>query len=154
VWRNELRTEIVTAGTKRVRSYDLDGNLLWDLAGMSILTIGTPFAHEGLLYVSSGYVLDPRRPVYAIHAGAQGDITLPANKLSNQSIAWCQPSAAPYNPSILAYRDRLYVLYDKGLLACFDAASGDVLYDRQRIPNGRAFTSSPWAYAGKIFCLN
>jgi outer membrane protein assembly factor BamB len=154
VWRNELRTEIVTAGTKRVRSYDLDGKLLWDLAGMSVLTIGTPFAHEGLLYVSSGYVLDLRRPIYAIRPGAQGDITLPANKSSTQSIAWCQRSAAPYNPSPLAYRDRLYVLYDKGFLACFDAASGDVMYDRQRIPNGRAFTSSPWAYGGKIYCLN
>ena len=24
----------------------------------------------------------------------------------------------------------------------------------QRLPNGRAFTSSPWAYGGKVFCLN
>jgi len=154
VWRNELRTEIVTAGTNRVRSYDLDGNVLWELVGMSVITIGTPFAHDGLLYLSSGYVLDLRRPVYAIRPGGQGDITLAANKSSNQSIAWCQRSAAPYNPSILAYRDRLYVLYDKGFLACLDAASGDVLYDRQRIPNGRAFTSSPWAFGGKVFCLN
>jgi hypothetical protein len=22
------------------------------------------------------------------------------------------------------------------------------------VPNGRAFTSSPWAYDGKVFCLN
>jgi hypothetical protein len=29
-----------------------------------------------------------------------------------------------------------------------------VKFDKQRIPNGRAFTSSPWAYAGKVFCLN
>ena len=101
-----------------------------------------------------GYVLDLRRPVYAIRPGAQGDITLPANKSSTQSIAWCQRAAAPYNPSMLAYRDRLYVVYDKGFLACFDAGSGDVMYDRQRIPNGRAFTSSPWAYGGRVFCLN
>ena len=33
VWENELRTEIVTAGTNRVRSYDLDGKLLWELQG-------------------------------------------------------------------------------------------------------------------------
>ena len=29
-----------------------------------------------------------------------------------------------------------------------------MIYDRQRIPDGRAFTASPWAYDGKIFCLN
>ena len=154
VWPNPLRTELVTAGTNRVRSYDLDGNLLWQLAGMSIITIGTPFAQDGLLYVGSGYVLDLRRPLYAIRPGGAGDISLAAGKNSNETIAWCQRMAAPYNPSVLVYRDRLYVLYDKGLFACFDAHTGDVVYDKQRIPNGRAFTSSPWAYGGKVFCLN
>src|SRR5438105_2206049 len=67
VWKNEQRTEIVTAGTKRVRSYDLDGKVLWELSGMSVLSIPTPFAADGLLYVTSGYVLDPvMKPVYAI----------------------------------------------------------------------------------------
>ena len=32
VWENELRTEIVTAGRNKVRSYDLDGKLLWKSA--------------------------------------------------------------------------------------------------------------------------
>ena len=154
VWQNQLRTELVTAGTNRVRSYDLDGNVLWELSGMSIITIGTPFAQDGLLYVGSGYVLDLRRPLYAIRPGGKGDISLPSNKDSNETIAWCQRMAAPYNPSVLVYRDRLYVLYDKGIFACFDARTGDVVYDKKRIPNGRAFTSSPWAYGGKVFCLN
>ena len=46
------------------------------------------------------------------------------------------------------------MLYDRGFFAAFDAATGEEVYDKQRIPNGRAFTSSPWAYDGKIFCLN
>jgi outer membrane protein assembly factor BamB len=154
VWQNDLRTELVTAGTTRARSYDLDGNALWSFEGMSIITIGTPFASGGLLYVSSGYVLDLKRPIYAIRPGGQGDITLPANKDTSPAIAWCQRTGAPYNPSPLAYRDRLYVLYDKGLFACFDAQSGDVIYNRQRIPDGRAFTASPWACGGKVFCLS
>ena len=33
VWENRVGTEIVTAGTGKVRSYDLDGNLLWELTG-------------------------------------------------------------------------------------------------------------------------
>ena len=35
VWENEKRTEIVTSATGKVRSYDLDGKLLWQLGGMS-----------------------------------------------------------------------------------------------------------------------
>ena len=42
IWENELRTEIVTTGTDRVRSYDLDGDLLWELTGMSSITVPTP----------------------------------------------------------------------------------------------------------------
>src|SRR5213079_1938418 len=76
VWENEQRAEIVTPGTGKVRSYDLDGKLLWSFKGMSSITIGTPYADQGLLYVSSGFVMDKSRPLYAIRAGASGDISL------------------------------------------------------------------------------
>ncbi len=155
VWKNELRTELVTAGTNRVRSYDLDGKLLWDFEGMSVITIATPFAQNGLLYISSGYVLDmKRKPVYAIRPGGKGDITLAAGSNSNETIAWCQRNAGPYNPSVLVYGERMYVLYDRGLMACYNALTGAEIYEKQRIPNGRAFTASPWAFGGKIFCLS
>jgi outer membrane protein assembly factor BamB len=154
VWTNDQRTEITTAGTKKVRSYDLDGKLLWSLGGMSGITIATPYAYKGLLYVSSGYVIDKKRPLYAIRPGANGDISLAEGQTANQWIAWSRPQAAPYNPTTLAYHDRLYVLYDGGLLACFNALDGAVMYERQRIPEGKAFTSSPWAYGDRIFCLN
>jgi hypothetical protein len=39
-------------------------------------------------------------------------------------------------------------------VACFDAISGKELYSPKRLPNGQAFTTSPWANQGKIFCLN
>jgi hypothetical protein len=154
VWKNKFRTEIVTAGTSQVRSYDLDGKLLWSLRGMSSITIATPYEADGLLYVTSGYVADQTRPIYAIKPGASGDITLAEGTTSSESIAWSVPKGAPYNPSTLVYHGRLYVLYDAGLFACYDASSGKEIYSRQRIPNGRAFTSSPWAYGDKIFCLN
>ncbi|MCL4216275.1 MAG: PQQ-binding-like beta-propeller repeat protein [Candidatus Hydrogenedentes bacterium] len=61
VWVNEHRVEIVTAGSDQVRSYGLDGELLWTLQGMSSITIATPYAADGLLYLSSGYVGDKQR---------------------------------------------------------------------------------------------
>ena len=83
--------EVVTAGTGRCAPYDLDSKLLWEFGGMSILSIPTPFAAGGLLYVTSGYVLDPLRPVYAIRPGAAGDVSLKKGEKSNKYIAWCQP---------------------------------------------------------------
>ncbi|HEY8503045.1 MAG TPA: PQQ-binding-like beta-propeller repeat protein, partial [Gemmataceae bacterium] len=152
VWENDKRTELVTNGTKRVRSYDLEGNLLWEMGGNSAITIPTPFARHGLLYVGSGYVLDPRKPLVAVKPGATGDITPKQDGPLGEYIAWRQPKAAPYNPSFLVYGDYLYVLYDRGQLSCFDAKTGKQLYDQERVRG--QYTASPWAYGGKVFCLN
>jgi outer membrane protein assembly factor BamB len=156
VWQNDKRTELVTAGSKRVRSYDLDGKLLWELRGMSIISIPTPFARHGLLYVSSGYVGDPfLRPVWAIRPGGSGDITLPDGERSGKFVAWCQSHAGPYHPTPLVYGDYLYILYDRGVLACYEAKTGKEVYSRQRLTRGAAaFTASPWANDGKVFCLS
>lgn len=154
IWENAARTEIVTPGTVQTRSYGLDGKLLWWLKGASSITIATPFAAGGLLYVSSGYVGSPLKPIYAIRPGAEGDISLPRQGRTNRFIAWCDWGAAPYNPSTLVYQDRLYVLWDRGLFGAFNAGSGAPLFERERIPDGRGFTASPWAYDGKIFCID
>jgi outer membrane protein assembly factor BamB len=154
VWENPIRTELVTTGSSRVRSYDLEGNLLWQLAGMSSITIPTPVAGSGLLFVSSGYVMDQLRPLYAIRPGAKGDISLKEGENGNGSIAWSQRKAGPYNPSPLAYRDHLYVLFDRGFLSCHQAETGKDLYSQKRLGEGSGFTASPWAYGGKVFCLS
>jgi outer membrane protein assembly factor BamB len=155
VWENEKRTEIITAGTNRVRSYDLDGKLLWELGGMSSIVIPTPFSQSGLLYITSGYVADEKRPVFVVRPGASGDITLKDGKSSNEYIVWSQPQAGPYNPSPLVYGDYYYTLFDRGFLTCHEAKTGKEVYGKQRIdPAASAFTASPWAYNGKIFALS
>jgi outer membrane protein assembly factor BamB len=155
IWQNELRTEIITAGTKKARSYDLNGKLLWEITGMSTLTIPTPFSDDGLLYVTSGYANDEHRPVYAIRPGASGDISLENGKSSNQYIAWSLPQGGPYIPSSILYGGRYYTLLDSGFLTCHDAKTGQEIYGKQRIdPASGTFTSSPWAYNDCIFCLS
>lgn len=154
VWENGTRTEIVTPGTGRVRSYDLDGKLLWEFGGMSSIAIPTPFTRHGLLYIASGYVGDQKRPVFVIKPGARGDISLKDGQTSNDFIAWFHPQAGPYNPSPLVYGDYYYTLYDRGLFTCHDAKTGREVYGKQRISQDvSAFTASPWAYNGKVFAL-
>jgi outer membrane protein assembly factor BamB len=155
IWKNSQRTEIVTPGSDAVRAYDLDGKLLWSLTGMSSITIATPYAEGDLLYISSGYVGDKKhRPIYAIRPGASGDISLAEGETTNAWIAWSQPMSAPYNPTTLVYRDRLYVLYDRGTLSCYDAKTGAPLYEGEKLPQGAGYTASPWASNGNVFCLN
>lgn len=156
IWEHDGITEIVTSGTVKVRSYDLDGKLLWSLKGMSEITIATPYAYDGLLYLSSGYVGDKTwRPIYAVRPGAKGDITLAEGETSNEFIAWFHKVGAPYNPSTIVYEDRLFVLHDKKKMDCYNSKTGELIYEKAPFPKGTAgFTSSPWAYGGNLFCLN
>lgn len=156
IWKNQKRTELVVPGRNKVRSYGLDGKLLWEFGGMSTIVIPTPFASSEFLYVCSGYVGDKVRPFFAIRPGAEGDITLKDGETSNAYIAWANKTAAPYNPSPILYKGRLHVLMDFGFMAAFDAATGAELYGKQRIntEGSSGFTASPWAYQDKIFCLS
>ena len=155
VWEHHGRTEIVTCGEKENRSYSPDGKLLWHFDGrMSVLTIPSPFAVDGLLYITSGYFQDKKRPVYALRPGAAGDITLSEGETSNEHIAWSLEKMGPYNPSPIVYGGFYYTLLDRGMLTCHDAKTGELVFDRTRFPQGASFTASPWAYNGKLFFLD
>lgn len=151
IWSNKLRTEIVTVGPGIAISYDLEGKELWRMSGMSYLTVPSPFAHDGMLYIDAGV----SRGLYAIKPGAAGDISLEDESKSNDFVAWSDPRAGTYIPTPLAYQGGLYVLYDKGILARFDLRTGKQTYKTRIDPAGAGdFTTSPWAYNGKIFCLS
>jgi outer membrane protein assembly factor BamB len=143
VWKSPQRTEVVTVGPGTAVSYDEDGKELWRLAGMTATPIPSPFAYQGWLYVNGGR----GKSLTAIKPGATGNLT------PGEFVAWSQPRGGTYLPTEVAYEGALYALSDTGILSRFDAKTGSVSY-RSRIEGGGAFTSSPWAYNGKVFCLS
>ena len=155
VWENELRTEIVVPGQRVNRSYSLDGEELWSFDGdMSILVIPSPFAAHGMCYLSSGYVGDAHRPTFAIRPGASGRIDTEDGFVNSKFIEWYQPRASPYNTTQIVYGDYLYTVYDQGFMTCHNAKTGEEVYGKKRFSPKGSFTSSPWAYGGKVFCLS
>jgi outer membrane protein assembly factor BamB len=148
VWKT-LRTEVVTVGPGVAVSYDAAGKELWRLSGMSATPVPSPFAYEGLLYVNGGR----GKALFAIRPGATGDLTPGENGKHSEFVAWSEPRGGTYLPTEVAYAGALYALSETGILSRFDAKTGKVSY-RSRIDGGGAFTSSPWAYNGKVFCLS
>ena len=153
VWQNDLRTEIVTAGSGKVRSYDLDGKVLWEMSDMSKTAIPTPMSALGLLYVTSGQFMDSLRPLYAIRPGASGNISLVGDADKNDFVAWSLPLAGPYHPSPVVIGELLFVLHDRGFLACYDARTGQEIYSKKRV-GPATFTASPWTNGQRLFCMN
>ena len=150
VWRHALRTEIVAVGPETVVSYDLNGKELWRMSGMAATPIPTPFAYEGLLYINGGR----GRPLFAIRPGASGDISLKDDQTSNQYVVWSQARGGTYLPSPVAYQGFIYTLTETGILNRYDAKTGKQTYKTRIDPAATAFTTSPWAYNGKLFCLS
>ena len=172
VWKNAARTEIVTCGARKVRSYDPEtGKQLWELGqaaagegggvgrggmgGMSRVA-ASPAAGGELLYVGLGGAgPGGGGTLYAIKPGASGDITLKTGETASAGVAWTRPRAAPGMASALVYRGHVYVVEERGgLLHCYDAKTGEPAYSRERLPGARGFTSSPWAADGKVYFLD
>jgi outer membrane protein assembly factor BamB len=150
VWQHALRTEIVAVGPSAVVSYDLAGKELWRMSGMSGAPVPMPFAYEGLLYINGGQ----GAVIVAIRPGAKGDISLGKDQTSNDNVVWSQARAGTYLPSPVAYKGGIYSLNEKGILTRFDARTGKQTYKTRIDPAATAFTTSPWAYNGKLFCLS
>jgi outer membrane protein assembly factor BamB len=167
VWKNKERTEIVCVGSPRVRSYDpATGKQLWELNGINGQIKASPIADGERLYVGSGGGpgaggfgggrggAGGARPLFAVKAGASGDITLKDSAKSNDGIAWYLPNAGPSTASPLVYHGHLYITEERGgLVCCYDAKTGKQIY-KERLSGARGFTSSPWAYDAKIFFLD
>jgi hypothetical protein len=145
IWQHDSKTEIITTGTVKNRSYDLDGKVIWEFGGMSTIAIPTPLERFGMLFLTSGYVGDNNRPVFVVKPGAKGT-------LGAEHIAWQLPQAGPYNPSPIIYGNYYYTLMDRGFFTAHDARTGTEIYGKQRIdPAAAAFTASPWASREKIY---
>lgn len=142
------REEIITNGTK-IRGYDPEtGKLLWTLGPNSEVTVATPVAAHGLVFVTGGY--PPVRPVYAIRPGGSGDISLAAGTSSSEMIPWSNRTEGTYIPTPIAYGDHLYTVNNNGVVTAYDARTGQRAF-RGRVGVGGTFSASPVAADGRLF---
>ncbi|MCP9495283.1 MAG: PQQ-like beta-propeller repeat protein [Pyrinomonadaceae bacterium MAG19_C2-C3] len=150
VYEGKTRPELITNATKFIRGYDpLTGKELWQLSGNSEITTPTPIITHDLIFVTSGY--RPIQPIYAIKLGANGDISLKDDKESNDFIAWSKKRGGTYMPTPIAYGDYLYTCGNNGVITCYNARTGESIYQKRIADRGGAFTASPVAADGKLY---
>jgi outer membrane protein assembly factor BamB len=145
--------ELVTNASNFVRGYDpKTGKELWKLGGSSKITAPTPIFTNGLHIVASGRA--PERPVFAVKAGARGDLTLAKDATTSAQIAWSKTGRGSYMPTPLAHAGIVYMLANNGVLDAYDVETGKELY-RQRLPLvGSGFSASPVMADGKLYLSN
>jgi outer membrane protein assembly factor BamB len=149
VYEGEARAELITGGTKFARGYDPQtGKELWRLSRHAEITVPTPLAACGLIFITSGY--RPIQPIYAIRPGANGDISLKEGQEVNSSVAWSKKRGGPYMTTPVAYGDYLYACSNSGIVTCYEARTGKQIY-QERLGGSGGYTASPVAADGKLY---
>jgi outer membrane protein assembly factor BamB len=150
VYQGPPRDELITHGTKFIRAYDpRTGKELWRLGPNSEVTTPTPIVAHGLIFVTNGY--RGVQPIYAIRPGGSGDLTLKGEATSSDFIAWSTMRGGPYTPTPVVYGDLLYTLSNQGVLAAYQARTGERVYQERVAGKGGAFSASPVAGDGKLY---
>lgn len=156
LWKNKIRTELVTAGGSQMRSYDPQtGKLLWSMAGSGRTGV-TPVADSERLYVDS-YQRDSgyKGVLAAIRAGAAGDISLQPDETSNSFVAWSVIIQGCRMASPAICHDCVYLSEEfAGIIRCYDAKTGKEHY-RKRVPGAaNGFTASALVNGDKVYFID
>ncbi len=150
VYEGKGRAELVTNATRAIRGYDpATGKELWKLVGNPEVTATTPIFGHDLIFVVNSY--RPNQPIYAIKPGATGDISLKDGKESNEYVAWSKQRGGSYMPTPLIYGDYLYICSNNGTLSCYNAKTGERLYQERIGGKGGSYSASPVAGDGKLY---
>ena len=159
-WQNSLRTEIVTSGLK-ARGYDPgNGALLWELDLRGGRNSCTPSPSGDQIYLGNesrnkGDIYDGGGFLFAVKAGASGDISIASEATSGGHVAWVAGNSGISMASPIAAGGNVYVFNrGNGLLNAYAEKDGSPVLSKQRLPNARKFWASPWAYDGHVFAAD
>ena len=140
-------TEIVVTGGDVVTGHDpATGRELWRANGLnpyndsSNRIVASPIVVGDMVYAPSR-----ERPILALKAGGRGDV-------SKSALLWTF-DAGPDVPTPVTDGAYVYVINDRGIMACLDAKTGREHYSRQRLRPG-TYSASPVLADGKIYVTN
>jgi outer membrane protein assembly factor BamB len=144
------RAQMIVNGFKHAGAYDVEtGKEIWRLQGGGDIPVPTPVVAHGLVFLTSAH--GPMAPLYAIRLDAAGDISLKPGETSNQSVAWSYARDGAYMITPIVYGDYLYNAKNNGALSCYNARTGERMYQTRLGSGTSGFTASPVAGDGKVY---
>ena len=127
--------ELVLSSSPQVAAYDPEtGKELWTLDCLSGEIGPSPGFLDGVVFAANEYA-----NLVAIKPGSPAEIL------------WENNEYLPEVASPVAYNGLLYIATSYGVLACFDAVSGEMLWEYEA---DQGFYASPIIADGKLFCLD
>ncbi|MDP6409775.1 MAG: PQQ-binding-like beta-propeller repeat protein [Planctomycetota bacterium] len=144
----ESRSQVVVNGFKHIGGYDLaSGAQLWKLVGGGDLPTPTPIFAQGLVFITNAH--GRFAPILAIDPAASGELAMKAEE--SEYMVWSRMRRGNYMQTPLVHGDGLYLCSDAGILACYDARSGEERFRERLGSGGTGFTASAVAGDGKLY---
>lgn len=150
VYRSGDKTLLFVNGYKHIGCYDATtGKEIWKLKGTGDIPVPTPIVAHDLVFITNAH--GRGAPIYAIRLDATGDISLEENMTSNKYIAWSVPRDGAYMITPLVYGNYLYSSKNNGVLSCYEAKTGERVYQERLGDGTTGFTASPVAGSDKLY---
>lgn len=136
------RPQAILVGPGNIRSHSPDtGDYLWEVDGPALCYVAAAVTDEDTVYATGGY---PKKALLAIRADGAGNVT-------DTHVAWKSDRKAGYVPTPLLHEGLLYAVADNGLMRCYDAADGDILWEQEL---DAKFYSSPVVVNDTIYVFD
>ena len=144
VIRHLGKTQVITAASGAVRSYDLDsGEIIWQCSGLTGNVTPCPVIDGDYVICMSGY---KGYAAMAIPLTETGDIS------GSETILWQRDRGTPYIPSPLLYDGLLfYSQSNQSILTCVDSKTGETVYGPERIGQLSNIYASPVGASGRVY---
>ena len=138
------KTQVITAASGFVRSYDLDtGDIIWQCSGLTGNAIPCPVVEGDYVICMTGY---QGYSAMAIPLTETGDIS------DSEKILWKKERGTPYIPSPLLYEGLIfYNQSNQAILTCLDAKTGEVAFGPKRVGELSNIYASPVGAGGRVY---
>jgi len=149
---SKQKTQLIINGWPWIMSYDLEsGKEIWKIRGGGDNPVPTPFEANGWIYVTNAH--GGKSPIYVVRPEATGDITPSIETPANEGVVWSVERGGSYLSTPVVYQDYLYLGNTNGSVRCFNAKTGEKLF-QERLDVGAGIISSLVAADGKIYCAS
>ena len=144
---------LLSQGAKAFYAYvPSTGEELWRVEERTSHSGGTrPVAGHGLVFFPSGW---SQGQTLAIRPGKKGDV-LDVNSAPQGAVglavAWRSKRSTPKKPALTLVGDLLFGVEDGGVATCWEARTGDVLWNERL---GGNYSASPLAAEGRLYCFS
>ena len=132
------REQLVAPAAVGTIAYDTaTGDEVWRVIHGGMNEAARPVMAHGLIYLTTGHTQN----LLAVKAGRTGDLTA-------AGVAWKYIKEVPTKPSVVVAGDLLFMVNDKGIATCLEAATGKFVKS-ERLQG--TFAASPVVAGGRVY---